>query len=99
MCVTTTQGDKQSHSRRPVTCERAPVQRLRDSCANVLSAVTQQAEAANRPLRSAVLRHLAELGAPPDPAADAEALTWWAARLLCVQTHEKLQARHYVLLP
>ena len=57
----------------------------------MLNAITQQAEAADRRLRAAVLAHLAELGPPPDPAVDAEALTWWAARLLCTQAREKLQ--------
>jgi hypothetical protein len=69
------------------------VQRLRESSEHVLCAITQQAEAADRPLREAVLAHLAELGPPPDPATDAEGLTWWVARLLCTQAGEKLQVR------
>jgi hypothetical protein len=69
------------------------VQKLKDTVDKVLKDVTAQAELAARPLRSELLAHLADLGTPPDPETDTEALTWWAARLLCIQAREKLEAR------
>ena len=66
-------------------------QNLKERSDGVLEALTQQASVAPRPLRNAVLAHLADVGTMPDARAEPEALTWWAARLLCVQGREKLE--------
>ena len=58
----------------------------------MLEALNQQASAAPRQLRNAILAHLADTGPVPDPSTDAEGLTWWAARLMSLRNEDKLNA-------
>jgi hypothetical protein len=67
------------------------MQKLSENVCKLTSDITRKAESAPRPVRTAVLRHVAELGPPPE--SDPERLTWWAAMLLGVKDADKLQAR------
>ena len=80
------------HTTRADTC--APhAQLLKANADRIIADITGKAESAPRPVRAAVLAHVAELGPAPEPAADPERLTWWAALMLGVREAEKLKAR------
>jgi hypothetical protein len=67
------------------------VQKLSEDVSKLAAEISRKAASVPRPVRTAVLRHIAELGQPPDWETDAERLTWWAAMLLGVKDAEKVQ--------